>query len=169
MTSRFAQLVLCATIISGCGGGGSGNAADPMPSTTPASAPTPGSPAERTTNASGTVVDDQTGAPLRGERVVLMPWGPCAPTPAPTAITPESDGCPTPLPAPQATTGASGQFALANAPDGHYVLIVGNDTVSTPPPGYAPPAPCGGSCPTPTAAPFTVQATVHDNVILTGG
>ena len=113
-------------------------------------------------------MDDGTGTPLAGVSVKLMPWAPCGATPAPSAITPESDGCPTPLPSPQATTNASGQFALNGAPNGHYILIVGSDTVATPPPGYAPSL-CNPCSATPSPAPFTVQATVHDNVTLTGG
>ena len=106
---------------------------------------------------------------MTGIRVVLMPWGPCAATPPPSSITPENDGCPTPLPSPQTTTKRDGTFTLGDAPNGRYLLVIGNDTVSTPPPGYSTPAPCGGSCPAPTAAPFTVIATIHDNVTLTGG
>jgi hypothetical protein len=121
------------------------------------------------TNASGTVVDDGTGLPLAGVTVKLMPWAPCGPTPAPaTSITPENDGCPTPLPSPQATTASNGTFALNGVPNGHYLLVIGADTVSTPPAGYAP-STCTNACPAQTAAPFTVQATVHDNVTLTGG
>jgi hypothetical protein len=52
-------------------------------------------------------------------------------------------------------------------PNGHYLLVIGAETVSTPPAGYTPPT-CN-VCGTPTPAPFTVQATVHDNVTLTGG
>jgi hypothetical protein len=109
------------------------------------------------------------GAPLAGVSVKLMPWSPCAATPSPsTSITPENDGCPTPLPSPQATTAANGTFTLNGVPNGHYVLVIGSDGVSTPPPGYTLPG-CTVNCGTPTPAPFTVQATVHDNVTLTGG
>ncbi|MHB8148085.1 MAG: hypothetical protein ACYDGM_12615, partial [Vulcanimicrobiaceae bacterium] len=73
---------------------------------------------------------------------------PCGPTPAPASIAPENDGCPTPLPSPQATTAADGSFALGNAPNGHYLLVIGADS---------------------TASTGTVQATVHDNVTFTGG
>jgi hypothetical protein len=153
-------------LLAACGGGGGGSAPPVGSQATPtSSATTRGS----TTNASGVVVNDVNGAPLAGVRVVLMPWSPCGPTPSPaTSITPESDGCPTPLPSPQATTNASGQFVLNDAPNGHYLLIIGSDTASTPPPGYAPPT-CTTGCGTPTPAPFTVVATVHDNVTLTGG
>jgi hypothetical protein len=153
-------------LLAACGGG-SGGLTPPV-----GSQPTPTSTATAaasTTNASGTVVNDANGAPLAGVSVKLMPWAPCGPTPSPaTSITPESDGCPTPLPSPQATTAANGTFTLNGAPNGHYLLIIGNDTVSTPPPGYAPPT-CTTACGTPTPAPFTVAATVHDNVTLSGG
>jgi hypothetical protein len=134
-----------AAALAACGGGGSGatppaNNATPTP--TPAQTPS-------TTNAVGTVVDDGTGMPLGGVRVVLMPWAPCGPTPAPaTSITPENDGCPTPLPSPQVTTAGNGSFALDGVPNGHYLLVIGTDSTST------------------TGA---VQATVHDNITLNGG
>jgi hypothetical protein len=113
-------------------------------------------------------VDDKTGAPLSGVKVALMPWGPCGATPAPSAITPSNDGCPTPLPSPQVTTDPSGNFALDGVANGHYLLVIGNDVTYTPPPGYTPPS-CTTNCGTPTPAQFTVQAVVHDNVMLTGG
>jgi hypothetical protein len=73
------------------------------------------------------------------------------------------------LPSPVATTDSSGNFTLAGAPNGHYLLIIGTDTVMPVPPGYTTPAPCG-ACPTPTAVPGTSeQATVHDNITLFGG
>jgi len=129
--------------LAACGGGGGSGAQPPAmnaptPSTTPA-----------VTSASGTVVDDASGSPLAGVHVVLMPWAPCAATPSPaTSITPENDGCPTPLPSPQVTTATNGAFTLNGVPNGHYLLIIGADSTST-----------SG----------TVQATVHDNVTLTGG
>ncbi len=134
--------------------------------------PSPPATNTQTTNASGTVVDDGTGMPLAGVAVKLMPWAPCGPTPAPaTSITPENDGCPTPLPSPQATTSSNGTFALNGAPNGHYLLIIGADAVATVPPGYTtPPGNCSPNpCPAPTPVNFTVQATVHDNVTLDGG
>ncbi|HUA08688.1 MAG TPA: hypothetical protein VMA98_05385, partial [Candidatus Acidoferrales bacterium] len=167
-------IVFCA-LLGACGGGGGGGStpatSDPAPATTPTSAAS-------TTNASGVVVADDgngassAGAPLAGVSVKLMPWSPCAATPSPsTSITPQNDGCPTPLPSPQATTNASGQFTLSGAPNGHYLLIIGADAVATVPPGYTtPPSSCGGPCPTPTPVAGTpIQATVHDNVTLTGG
>ncbi|MGA8841195.1 MAG: hypothetical protein WB491_11960, partial [Candidatus Aquilonibacter sp.] len=94
------------------------------------------------------------------------------PTPAPaTSITPENDGCPTPLPSPfQTTSAANGTFTL-DAPSGHYLFVIGADAVATVPPGYAtPPSSCSGTCPTPSPVPGTpMQATVHDNITLTGG
>lgn len=159
-------LLFCAALLSACGGGGGGGSTTgggpviPTPTFTPTQPPL--------TNASGTVVDDQTGNAFAGAMVKLMPWTPCGATPAPSAITPQSDGCPTPLPSPQATTDASGHFTLNGVPNGHYILIIGNDTVSTPPPGYSP-STCNPCNATPSPAPFTVQATIHDNVTLTGG
>jgi hypothetical protein len=158
-----------ASLLAACGGGG-GTPSPPATSTTPTVAPS----TSATTNASGVVVIDDSngtgtaGSPLAGVRVVLMPWSACGPTPAPASTTPENDGCPTPLPSPQATTNASGQFTLNGAPNGKYLLVIGADTVATPPAAYAPSA-CTASCPAQTAAPFTVQATVHDTVTLTGG
>ncbi len=175
-----------AAVLSACGGGGGGGGggnpvpSGPGPSSTPTVNPSPtATAAAGTTNASGVVVDDGTGNPLAGVSVKVMPWGPCGPTPAPSAITPESDGCPTPLPSPQATSAANGTFALNGIPNGHYVLIVGSDIVATPPAGYSPstpqpnPTPCGNIgqqlCASPSPVPFTVQATVHDNVTFNGG
>ena len=143
----FSALALAASLAA-CGGGGpspvpNGGGSTPTPVSSPVS--TPGS---STTNASGVVVNDANGQPLAGVRVVLMPWGPCGATPAPASITPENDGCPTPLPSPQATTNPTGQFVLNGAPNGHYLLVIGNDS---------------------TTDTGTIQATVHDNVTLSGG
>ncbi len=156
-----------AAALAACGGGGGGGSTTPpaMNAPTPVTSTTPG-----VTSASGTVVDDGTGMPLAGVSVKLMPWAPCGPTPAPNSITPENDGCPTPLPSPQVTTAANGTFALNGVPSGHYLLVVGADAVATVPPGYTtPPSSCSGACPTPSPVPETpVQATVHDNITLTG-
>jgi hypothetical protein len=152
------------------GGGGGGGTTPPANQATTGSTPTATPP---TTNASGTVVDDGSGAPLAGVAVKLMPWAPCGPTPSPaTSITPESDGCPTPLPSPQVTTAANGTFTLSGIPNGHYLLIIGADAVATVPPGYTtPPGNCSPNpCASPSPVPGTaMQATVHDNVTLTGG
>jgi hypothetical protein len=159
--------LLLFTLLTACGGGGGGDASVPpgVQKGTPTPQQTPTTPPQ-VTNASGSVVDDKTGTPLAGVTVKLMPWGPCDATPSPT-----NDGCPTPLPSPQATTNASGQFALNGAPNGHYLLVIGADAIATVPPGYTtPPSNCSGPCPTPSPVPGTpVQATVHDNVTLTGG
>ena len=156
--------------LAACGGGGGGT--PPAGSSSPSSEPTTPAPPPSVTIASGTVVNDANGSPLAGVRVVVMPWATCGPTPSPAAsIAPESDGCPTPLPAPQATTNASGAFTLGPVPNGRYLLVIGADAVATVPPGYTtPPANCGGPCPTPSPVAGTpMQATVHDDVTLTGG
>lgn len=156
-----------ALLLAACGGGGGGGITPPSGGgSTPTPAPTQ---TPSTTNASGIVVDDKTGAPLSGVKVSLMPWAPCGATPSPmTSITPSNDGCPTPLPSPQATTNSNGDFTLNGVANGHYLLVIGNDVAYAPPPGYTPPS-CTNNCGTPTPAPFTVQAVVHDNVTLTGG
>uniref|UniRef100_E6PI56 Uncharacterized protein n=1 Tax=mine drainage metagenome TaxID=410659 RepID=E6PI56_9ZZZZ len=146
----LAALGLAALLVA-CGGGGGpspvpNGGSTPTPvSTSPGTTPSPVPP---TTNASGVVVNDANGQPLAGVPVKLMPWAPCGATPAPASITPENDGCPTPLPSPQATTNPTGQFVLNGAPNGHYLLVIGNDS---------------------TTDTGTIQATVHDNVTLTGG
>ncbi|NNM93690.1 MAG: hypothetical protein HKL92_10145, partial [Candidatus Eremiobacteraeota bacterium] len=146
MALTFASVALLVA----CGGGGGpspvpGGGSTPTPVSSPGITPSPVPP---TTNASGVVVNDADGQPLAGVRVVLMPWAPCGATPAPASITPENDGCPTPLPSPQATTNPTGQFVLNGAPNGHYLLVIGTDSTNTTDP---------------------VQATVHDNVTLSGG
>ncbi len=158
-TIGFLAAALAATaLLVACGGSGSGT--NPLPlggataspsgsgTPTPVSSPVTTSGPQSTTNASGVVVNDANGQPLAGVRVVLMPWAPCGATPAPASITPENDGCPTPLPSPQATTNPQGQFTLNGAPNGHYLLVIGTDSTNTTDP---------------------VQATVHDNVTLNGG
>ena len=154
----FASLLIMGAGLTACGGGGGGSGSGgPPPTITPQATACPSGytgtapncvPAASTTTATGMVVDDGTGQPLAGVPIKLEPWAPCGPTPAPTSITPENDGCPTPLPSPQATTAANGTFTLGNAPNGHYLLVIGADS---------------------TASTGTVQATVHDNVTLTGG
>lgn len=166
MRNILMTVALLGTLVAcGGGGGGGGGSVTPPVGPTPTSSSQPGA----TTNATLEVVNDSNGSPLAGERVVLMPFTTCGPTPAPGSITPENDGCATPLPSPQATTNAQGVATLNGAPNGKYILVIGNDTVSTPPPGYTPPN-CGaaGTCPA-TPAPFTVQTTVHDLVTLSGG
>ena len=122
----------------------------------------------------GVLVDDQHGLPLAGAPVKLMPWGngpgTCGPTPPPLSITPENDGCPTPMPSPQVTTAPNGTFVLGNVPTGHDLLVIGTDAVPTIPPGYAPETCPPGQvvCATPTPVPGTpYQATVHDNITVT--
>jgi hypothetical protein len=182
---------VAAFVLVACGGGGTpptntgGGGSTPTPTPTPTPSPTPlatgaaqvacapvtPAPGGGTT-VCGLVVNDANGSPKSGEQVRLMPWGTgpgmCSATPVPTtSITPENDGCPTPLPSPVASTGASGTFTLGNVPAGHYIVVIGaeNDIAFTPPPGYAPPT-CINACGTPTPAPFTVQAVIHDNVTI---
>lgn len=125
-------LLLCLVACSGGGGGSAPGGGYAPPTATPVPTPTatPSIAPTALTNASGIVVDDANGAPLAGVRVAVEPWIAGA----------------TPLPAPQATTLADGTFALNNVPNGHYILVIGNDV-----PGD------------------TAQTTVHDNVTLTGG
>ena len=149
--SALAVLALLAGLAA-CGGGGGGGSS-PIPAGGGGATPTPvaspvTTPGSATTNASGVVVNDASGSPLAGVPVKLMPWGPCGTVPPAAQITPENDGCPTPLPSPQATTNPQGQFTLNGAPNGHYLLVIGTDS---------------------TSATDPVQATVHDNVTLTGG
>ncbi|MHB8461430.1 MAG: hypothetical protein ACYDA1_02175, partial [Vulcanimicrobiaceae bacterium] len=117
--------------LAACGGstgtGGPPPTSAPSPTATPVVTPTVG---PLTTNATGTVLSDPAGTPMSGVRVVLMPWAPCGPTPAPTAITAENDGCPTPLPSPQVTTAPNGTFALNGVPNGHYLLVIGSDSTA---------------------------------------
>lgn len=169
----LAVAVVFSALLAACGGGGGGGGgtsggSDPVPNVSSTPTQTPPAPGAPNTNASGTVVDDQTGNPLAGVPVKVMPWGPCGATPAPSVITPENDGCPTPLPSPQATTNANGGFTLGGIPNGHYILVIGADAVATPPAGYSP-STCNPCSATPSPAPFTVQATVHDNVTFNGG
>ncbi len=180
--------------LSACGGGGGGSnplpvggGASPTPISSPVTTPGPLSvPAQACasvtpapgggTTLCGVLVDDQHGLPLAGAPVKLMPWGngpgTCGPTPPPLSITPENDGCPTPMPSPQVTTAPNGTFVLGNVPTGHDLLVIGTDAVPTIPPGYAPEVCNGGlgtsSCPTATPMPGTpYQATVHDNITVT--
>ncbi|MHB8145846.1 MAG: hypothetical protein ACYDGM_01120, partial [Vulcanimicrobiaceae bacterium] len=126
---------LLSVSLAACGGGGGGTGPGDGPvvfGTVPPPTPCPSgytgsAPSclaqQSTTTAMGTVVDDGTGVPVAGVSVKLEPWAPCGPTPAPASIAPENDGCPTPLPSPQATTAADGSFALGNAPIGEYLLV----------------------------------------------
>jgi hypothetical protein len=147
-----ASSIALVALLAACGGGGATpQVLRSLPPATPTTAPTTAptsTPNANTTTATGLVVNDANALPLAGQRVVLMPFGPCGATPAPTSITPESDGCPTPLPSPQVTTAPNGTFSLGGVPNGHYLLIIGNDSTSTT---------------------GTITATIHDNVTLTGG
>lgn len=124
----FIALAAC----SGGSGGGAPSGGYTPPTATPAPTPTatPTVVPTTQTDASGVVVDDASGTPLAGVHVAVEPWVAGA----------------TPLPAPQATTLADGTFTLNHVPNGHYLLVIGNDV-----PGD------------------TAQTTVHDNVMMNGG
>ena len=110
----------------GSGGGGGGGGGGILPTPTPP--PT-------TTTASGTLVSDPAGTPISGVHVALQPWA-AYPTPGPS---------PTPL-AITATTDGSGDFTLANVPNGQYLLVIGSDDPND-----------------------TTTPTIHDHITLTGG
>ncbi len=131
----FASLVIIA--LAACSGGGGTSGGGGGGGITPPT-PTP-IPTQSTTTASGSVVDDTNGNPLGGVKVALRPWIAC------TSSSPSTISCPTALPAPQATTASDGTFTLANAPNGHYFLVIGDDT------------------------PGSNVTTVHSNVTLIGG
>ena len=131
----FAPLILGVFFISGCGGGGgsaggAGGGVTP-PGPTPCPSGYTGAPpncvAPTTTTASGKLVDDPSGAPLGGIKVGLAPWTAAA------------------TPMPEGTTAPDGSFSFT-APNGHYLLVIGSDSVTD-----------------------TTRPTIHDNVTLTGG
>lgn len=134
MAGTLAVVALSLAACGGGGGGGTGGGGGILPTGGPSSTPA------ITTTATGRVVSDTDGSPIAGVRVALRPWAACT-TPTPTSVS-----CPTPLPAPQATTAADGTFTLASAPNGHYLLVIGDDT-----PGQ------------------TLTSVVHDQITLTGG
>ncbi len=153
MKRFFPGLICLVALLAACGGGGGGgptppfNSPTPTPTSTPTLTPT-------TTTAQGTLVDDSTGAPLSGVTVRLDPWA-AYPTPGPT-----------PTPIAVSTTDPSGHF-IVNASNGTYLLVIGDDAVQTPPPGWATPAPNATDTPIPGAS--TWRATIHDRIVLTGG
>jgi hypothetical protein len=111
-------------LVAGCGGGGGSSGGSgglmPTPGTTPSF-----------TTLSGTLVDDPSGVPLAGERVAIEPWIAGA----------------TPLPSPQTTTAADGSFTLGGVANGHYLLVIGSDSVN----------------------PLDGRPTIHDNITANGG
>jgi hypothetical protein len=135
------------------GGGGSAPGGGPPPTFTPTSTPTPSS-SPSTTIAQGTLIDDPSETPLPGVTVQLDPWV-AYPTPGPT-----------PTPIAVSTTDAQGHFTIS-APNGTYLLVIGPDTVNTPPPNWTTPAPSATDTPIPGAS--TWRATIHDRIVLTGG
>ncbi len=118
--SGFLSAAMILGLISGCGGGGGGGGTPPTPTMTPGF-----------TTLSGMLVDDPSGVALAGERVTLEPWVAGA----------------TPLPSPQTTTAADGSFTLGGVANGHYLLVIGSDSVS-PPDG---------------------RPTIHDDIMVSGG
>ena len=152
-------LILFAAALAACGGGGGGGA---TPSVNPTSTPCPsgytGAPPNcvapgANTTAKGTLVGDASGSPLSGVKVQLDPWI-SYPTPGPT-----------PTPIATSTTDAQGHFTIS-APNGTYLLVIGNDAVNTPPPGWTTPAPSATDTPIPGANTWT--ATIHDRIVLYG-
>ncbi len=146
---RFVPVLFAANtvLLSACGGGGaSGSRIGPPPTVAPTQ--TPGA-----IGAEGTLVDDAGGTPLAGQRVQLDPWI-AYPTPGPT-----------PTPILTTTTDADGHFTV-KAPNGTYLLVIGPDTVNTPPPGWATPAPSATDTPIPGVSGW--YATVHDRLVLSG-
>ncbi len=103
------------------------------------------------TTATGKLVKYEDGTPYAGVTVKVLPWpspapnGSCSAPPAGVAVPIEDDGCPSPLPAPQATTGADGTFSLVGVPNGRYLLVIGDDS------------------------PTSAYATIHDQIVLAGG
>jgi hypothetical protein len=136
-----------ALLLAACGGGGGGTGGQPPTNPPPTQTP------NTTTNAQGTVVDDATGAAIAGVKVQLDPWT-TYPTPGPT-----------PTPIFTTTTDANGHFTI-EAQNGTYLLVIGNDAVYTPPPGWGTPAPNATDTPIPGASGWT--ATIHDRVVLNG-
>ena len=156
-----AAVLFVAAALSACGGGGGGGGST-TPTINPGPTPCPtgytGTPPTcvapgPNSSATGTVVSDSDGAPLSGVKVQLDPWS-SYPTPGPT-----------PTPIATTTTDAQGHFTVS-APNGTYLLVIGNDTVNTPPPGWSTPAPSATDTPIPNANAWT--ATIHDRIVLNG-
>jgi len=112
-----------ALLLTACGGGGGGGGSaigPPPPGPTPCPSGFTGTPPNcvpivpNTTNASGHVLDDPSGAPLGGISVKVAPWSAGAPV----------------LPSPQTTTAPDGSFTLSAVPNGHYLLIIGSNSPS---------------------------------------
>ena len=122
--SGFLLVAAILALVAGCGGGGGSSGGSgglmPTPGTTPSF-----------TTLSGTLVDDPSGVPLAGERVAIEPWIAGA----------------TPLPSPQTTTAADGSFTLGGVANGHYLLVIGSDSVN----------------------PLDGRPTIHDNITANGG
>lgn len=147
--SISAAIFAASTVLAACGGGtagglgnGAGGGLPPDPTRTPGA-----------TTAQGTLVDDPAGTPLSGIPVRLDPWV-AYPTPGPT-----------PTPIAVTTTDPNGHFTIS-AQDGTYMLVIGTDTVNTPPPGWTTPAPSATDTPIPGASGW--RATIHDKLVLIG-
>ncbi|MHB8177943.1 MAG: hypothetical protein ACYDA5_05090 [Vulcanimicrobiaceae bacterium] len=152
-----ALLAACGGGSGSSGGGNIGNPLPPTPTTSPTSTPS-------TTNASGTLVNYQTGKGMGGVPVAIGVWNTPPPWPPPAGWTP-------PPMTVVATTAPDGSFAFT-AKNGHYLLQIGSNATYTPPPTWTPP-PTTGTAPPPPGEPgitsVSWQATVHDNITLTGG
>lgn len=95
--------VLFTAALAACGGGGAGGITPPSGGASETPSPIP------TANASGTVVDYASNAPLSGVPIAIANWTPGA------------------LPSPVATTDSNGKFAF-NAAVGTYLLVVGSNS-----------------------------------------
>lgn len=107
MNKAAFAIIVSAALLAACGGGGGGGGVTPNPGPSVTLPPT-------STTATGTLVDDPSGAPLAGVTVRLEPWT-TYPTPGPS-----------PTPAATTTTDPSGHFSIAAA-NGHYLVVIGSD------------------------------------------
>jgi hypothetical protein len=107
-----------------------------------------------TTQAWGYVYSDPEGKPLANLPVELAAWLPIHGRLQPSHQV--------------ARTNAAGRFAFT-APNGKYLLTIGNDEAYTPPPGYQTPDPLTSVGDDPGLPNMHWLATVHDTIVLSGG